>query len=144
MTIRKPLVINAGKIQQLQTGDSLGDVFKNVVCVFNGGGTALVAGLQAEVQFWDGGTIVGWTLLADVSGSAVVDVWKDTYANYPPVVGDTITAAALPTITTATNNQSTTLTGWTTAVVAGDIFKFNLNSNTTITRLTLILKVKLS
>jgi hypothetical protein len=86
-------------------------------------------------------TITGWTLLADVSGSIVFDVWKDTYANYPPVVGDSITASAKPTISSAIKNQSTTLTGWTISVTAGDILAFNVDSVSTIKKISMNLKV---
>ena len=81
-------------------------------------------------------------MLADQSGSAVVDIWKDSYANYPPTDADTITAAAVPTISAATKSQDSTLTGWTTSITAGDILGFNVDSAATIERLTLILKVK--
>ena len=80
-------------------------------------------------------------MLADQSGSIVVDIWKDTYANYPPVDGDSITASAVPTISTATKSQNTTLTGWTTAIAAGDTLRFNVDSATTVTRVTVSLKV---
>jgi hypothetical protein len=79
-------------------------------------------------------TITAVTLLADASGSIVVDIWKDTYANFPPTDADTITAAAVPTISTATKSQDSTLTGWTTSVTAGDVLRFNVDSVTTITR----------
>jgi hypothetical protein len=79
--------------------------------------------------------------LADQSGSIVVDIWKDTYANYPPTVADTITASAKPTISSATKGQSSTLTGWTTTIAAGDILAFNVDSITTCQRVTLSLKV---
>ena len=78
--------------------------------------------------------------LADVSGSAVVDIWKDTYANYPPLNADSITASAVPTISTAVKSQDATLTGWTTSIVAGDILAFNVDSVTTIKQLTVSLK----
>jgi hypothetical protein len=52
-------------------------------------------------------------------------------------VADTITASAKPTLTAAQNAYSTTLTGWTTAVTAGDILGFNLDSSSTITTVTL-------
>lgn len=68
------------------------------------------------------------------SGSAVVDIWKDTYANFQPTVADTITASAKPTLSSASKNQDTTLAGWTTAFSAGDIFVFKLESLTTITQ----------
>ena len=105
--------------------------------VFDGGGSVLTVGTTVDVIIPVAMTITSWTMLADVSGSAVVDLWKDTYANYPPTVADTITAAAIPTITTAIKNTSSTLTGWTTAISAGDIIRFNVNSATTITRLTI-------
>ena len=38
-------------------------------------------------------TINNVTLLADVAGAIVLDIWKDAYANFPPVVGDKITAS---------------------------------------------------
>jgi hypothetical protein len=86
-------------------------------------------------------TITGWELVADASGSVVIDIWKDTYANYPPLVADTITGSAKPTITTATKAQSTTLTGWTTSLAAGDYLEVNVDSVTTITNVTLTLTV---
>lgn len=89
-----------------------------------------------------GGTIVGWTLLSidDTSGSITLDIWKDSYANYPPTVADTITASAKPSITTATKNTSSTLTGWTTTFSAGDIFRINVDSVTSLKYVILALK----
>ncbi len=77
-------------------------------------------------------TISQWTLLANESGSIVVNIWKDSYANYPPTVADKITASAPPTITSSSKGQSSTLTGWTTTLLAGDILRFNVDSVTTI------------
>jgi hypothetical protein len=84
-------------------------------------------------------TVTGWTLLADQSGSMVVDIWSDTYANYPPTVADTITASAKPTITTATKGQSSTLTGWTTSLAGPRSLRLNVDSATSITLATLAL-----
>jgi hypothetical protein len=84
-------------------------------------------------------TITGWELVSDVSGSVVIDLWKDTYANYPPVAGDSITGSAKPTLTAATKATSTTLTGWTTTLAAGDYIGANVDSRTTITNATLTL-----
>ena len=106
----------------------------------DGGGSAITAGVKGYVEVPFACTINRATTLADQSGSIVIDVWKDTYANYPPTVADTITASAKPTISTATKAQDATLTGWTTAVTAGDIIGFNVDSATTVTRVHLILK----
>ena len=110
---------------------------------FDGGGSALTVGTKVYVHVPYSGTISKVTMLADVSGSVVVDVWKDTYANYPPTVADTIAAAAKPTISSAVKSQDGTLTGWTTSVTAGDIIGFNVDSVTTIAWLIVQLEITL-
>jgi hypothetical protein len=111
------------------------------VFIIDGGGSAITTGIKGDIQFQYAGTINSVTLLADQSGSIVVDIWKDSYANHPPTVADTITASAKPTISTATKSTDTTLTGWTTSISAGDILRFNVDSITTCTRVSLILKI---
>lgn len=107
----------------------------------DGGGSAITTGQKGYVSIPYACTINSATILLDQSGSIVIDVWKDAYANYPPTVADTITAAAKPTVSGAVKSQDTTLTGWTTSVSAGDVIGFNVDSITTATRATLILKV---
>jgi hypothetical protein len=86
-------------------------------------------------------TITGWELVADATGSVVIDIWSDSFANYPPAVGDTITGSAKPTISSSNKASSTTLTGWTTALPAGHYLEVNVDSVTTITNVTLTLIV---
>lgn len=109
--------------------------------IIDGTGSAITTGIKGDLIIPFACTITEWTLLADQSGSIVVDVWKDTYANYPPTAGDSITASAKPTISSATKNQSSTLTGWTTSIAAGSTLRFNVDSATTVQRATLSLKV---
>jgi len=115
-----------------------------IVLQINGGGSPITTGIKADLYIPAARTLTAVTMLADQSGSIVVDIWKDTYANYPPTVADTITAAAKPTISSATKSQDNTLTGWTTAVSAGDTLRFNVDSATSITRLALILTTTVS
>lgn len=91
-------------------------------------------GVQGDVEIPFACTIIAVRLLADQSGSIVVDIWKDTYANLAPTVADTITASAKPTLSSASKYEDTTLTGWTTSVAAGDWLRFNVDSITTCTR----------
>lgn len=105
-------------------------------------GTVLPTGILGDISIPVDCTLTSWTLLADQSGSIVVDVWKDTLANYPPTVADTITASAKPTITTATNATDSTLTGWTTACTAGDTLRFKIDSVTSITRIAIFITAK--
>jgi hypothetical protein len=107
----------------------------------DGSGSVIATGVKGYIQVPYNATITKVTMLADQSGSIVVDIWKDTYANYPPVNADSITAAAPPTISGATKSEDSTLTGWTTSITAGDVLGFNVDSATTITRLTLQLEL---
>lgn len=117
------------------------DSIASVGITIDGGGSAITTGVKGYIEVPYGCTINRATLLADQSGSIVIDVWKDTYANYPPTVADTITASAKPTLSSAAKSQDSTLTGWTTAITAGDVLGFNVDSATTVTRVHLILKV---
>ena len=82
------------------------------------------------------GTITNVKVFADKAATAVLDIWMDDFASYPPTVADTITAAAKPTLTAATAVSDSTLTGWTTAVTAGDVLYINVDSNDVATWLT--------
>lgn len=109
--------------------------------VIDGGGSTITTGIKGDLPVPFACTITEWTILGDQSGSIVIDIWKDSYGNYPPTGADTITASAKPTVTTTTKNQSSTLTGWTTAISANDTLRFNVDSVTSFTRVTLELKV---
>lgn len=118
------------------------DEIANITFVIDGGGSTITTGIKGDLEVSFACTILQVTLLADQTGSIVIDIWKDTYANYPPDVADTITAAAKPTISAAVKSQDTTLTGWVTAVAAGSTLRFNVDSAASIQRVTLSLKVK--
>jgi hypothetical protein len=120
-----------------------GSVIRNLGIVIDGGGSTITTGVKGFVSAPAACTITSATLLSTdasvTSGSIVIDVWKDTYSNYPPTVADTITASAKPTLSSATKSQDSTLTGWTTSVSAGDILGFKVDSVTTVTRVALFL-----
>jgi hypothetical protein len=99
-----------------------------ITFIIDGGGSAITPGVKGDLEIPFACTIQQVTLLADQSGSIVVDIWKDTYANYPPTVADKITSVTPPTIAVATKSQDNLLLGWTTAIAAGDTLRFNVNS----------------
>ena len=109
--------------------------------IIDGGGSAITTGIKGDLEIPFACTINQVTMLADQSGSIVVDIWKQAYADYPPEDANSITASAVPTITTDTDSQDSTLSGWTTAIAAGDTLRFNVDSVTDIERLTISLKV---
>lgn len=137
---------DAGKsivVNNTENGFTLNDTTNqrtfDITVQFDGGSSPITNGVKGYVPVDFSGTIIGWTLVGDQSGSMVVDVWKDTYTNYPPTVADTITASAKPTISTSLKGKSSTLTGWTTSFSAGDVFGFNIDSNSAIKFATLSL-----
>lgn len=112
--------------------------------IIDGGGSVITTGIKGDLEVpfaWV--DIVSVRLLADASGSIVIDIWKDTYANFPPTDADSITASAPPTISSATKSEDSTLTGWTQTGSAGDILRFNVDSVTTITRVTVSLVLRI-
>jgi len=140
---------SAGSVAYLTLGNGLGistttitnTAVEAIEFVIDGGGSAITTGVKGYLEIPFACTINRATALCDQSGSIVVDIWKDTYANYPPTDADSITAAAPVTVSTATKSQDSTLTGWTTSISAGDILGFNVDSITTCTRVTVSLKV---
>lgn len=132
----------AGSATVIGTGTGLVDALEFVI---DGGGSALTTGMKGYLEVPYACTISQATLLADQSGSVVVDIFRSTYSAFAPpthpVSGDKLTASAPPTISSTTKSQDATLTGWTTSLAAGDVLGFNVNSATTITRVTCSLKV---
>jgi hypothetical protein len=100
----------------------------SVQVVFDGGDADIAAGTMVDVVVPFSGTIRSATLLASQEGSIVVDIWKDTYANFPPTEEDSITASAKPTLSSANKYSDTALTAWTTAIATGDILRFVVES----------------
>lgn len=136
------LGIRSGR--SLIAGGAISTVTEVVTFVIDGAGVAITTGVKGDLYIPYAHTITAATALADQSGSIVVDVWRDSYANFPPIDGDSVTASAPVTITTATKSQDTTLTGWLTSGAAGSIYRFNVDSATAITRLTVALTISRS
>jgi hypothetical protein len=64
------------------------------------------------------------------NGDIVIDVWKDSYANYPPTDADSIAGSELPTLSGVLKNEDTSLSTWTTSLTVGDVIMFNVDSAT--------------
>lgn len=109
--------------------------------VIDGGGSAITTGVKGDIEVPFACTIQQVTMLADQSTTTTVDIWKDTYANFPPTDADSITAAAVPGTSAALKDQDATLTGWTTSISAGDILRFNVDANDNAERVTVSLEV---
>jgi hypothetical protein len=116
-------------------GGSSGPSSASFGVTIDGGGSVISTGNKGYVFIPYNCTVTGWTLIADVSGSVVIDVWKDSYANYPPTLSDSIAGTEKPTLTSSAKNQNLNPTSWSTAILAGDVIGFNVESATSVKRL---------
>lgn len=121
-------------------------VTRAITYVIDGVGSAPATGFRGQLLIPFACNISSVTLLADQAGSAVVDIWKVPFASYNPPstpnVSNSICAADLPTLASASSYQDVGLTGWTTHINANDTLAFILNSVATITRLTITLRAQ--
>jgi hypothetical protein len=111
--------------------------------VIDNAGVAITTGVKIDYPVPYNCKVTAWELVADVSGSIVVDIWQDTYAAFPPTVADTITGAEKPTLSAVQKKQDTSLAagvGW--PLTKGRWLRFNVDSATTVTRVTIKLTVE--
>lgn len=123
------------------SGSPANEDVRSITYVIDGGGTTITTGVKGDLSIPFDCQIIGARLLADQTGSIVVDIWKRAYANYPPTVTQTITASATPTISSGVKADDTTLTGWTRTITAGETLRFNVDSCSGIQRVTLTMTV---
>ena len=112
-----------------------------VYFVLDGGGSAIEPGVKSWVQIPYSGTIASHELTCNQTGSIVLDLWKATYANFPPTAAGSITAAAKPTLSNAQKAQDSTLTGWTKTIDAKDYIRLNVDSASTVTQCVLTVHI---
>lgn len=103
----------------------------------DGHGSVITTGVVTDFIVPYAMVVSDWTLLADVSGSIQIDLWKDTYGSYPPTDADSITGTDVPKLISNTKDTSSSLTGWTTSFAKDDIIRVNVDSVSAITRVVL-------
>ena len=107
----------------------------------DGGGSVVTTGQKGYAQC-PFGKITRWTLMADRIGSCVLDVWRTSFLQSPPTVGNTITGTGKPALVSAIKSEDRTLKTWDKKLKPGDVIGFNVDSASVVTRLSLILWVE--
>ena len=111
-----------------------------VGATFDGSGSPPTAGSVGYAVVPFNGTIDQWYIVGNTSGSAVIDVWK--LAGAIPTDANRIAGTEKPTLLAAQLASDTSLTTWSTlAVAAGDVFGFELESASTLTRVTVEVRI---
>jgi hypothetical protein len=109
---------------------STGDIIYKI----NGGGSAITTGQKGYFPIDFACTINQWTLVADVAGSAVINLWKANLA-IPTSAGNMVSTSGGGTagiILSGSQYSTGGASGWRmTAVSAGDIIGYNVLSNGT-------------
>ena len=104
----------------------------------DGNGGVITVGQKGYITVPYNGTITDWEILGDQAGTCTIDVRKSTFATFPTQTS--ITGSAPITISPASQKASSSiLTGWTSSILAGDVYGFTLNAATGFTRLNLII-----
>jgi hypothetical protein len=116
-----------------------GESKRTIAMTFDGGGSPPTVGSIGYFVSQFAGVIDRWDIVADVSGSAVVDVWK--LAGAIPTNVDSIAGTEKPTLTAQQLASDAALTTWATPVAVGDVFGFEIESVTTCTRLTVGVRI---
>ncbi len=115
-----------------------------ILAVFDGGGTVISADRRIDVVVDAACTIEAWTMLADVSTTARIDIWRDVVGAFPPTSGDSMPGAIAdrPQLAAGLSARDDVL-GWDRVIVdAGDILRFNVDTNNNATRLSIALKAR--
>lgn len=113
--------------------------------IIDGGGSVITTGVKADVEIPFAATLTAARLFSPQVGDIVIDLWADSYANFPPDVADTIidtgAGGVKPTLSGASHSEDATLAHWTTALAAGDILRVNVDSVATLSLVTLALRL---
>jgi hypothetical protein len=105
----------------------------------DGAGSPVPTGFRGCIELPFACRITRATLMASGVGNLSMDVFKTTAA--APTGGASIVAATPPTLAGAQYAQDATLTGWSTALAAGDVLAYYVTGSPTVVQATLSLLV---
>jgi hypothetical protein len=106
----------------------------------DGSGFPISTGIKGYVVVPYDCEIISWFMISDTVGSIEIDIWK---SNGIPTISDSICDGNTPKLTAQQSNTDTTLTGWDLTINESDIVAFNVISASTVTKVNLIIKIKL-
>lgn len=136
-TVPSITVDDDGRLTAASNGRAPDQIFVS----WDGLGSFVSAGNTIYRQFPTACTISGWSILATGSSpTCTIDIWKISSGTALPTVSNTIMGTK-PALATGNALRSSTLTGWTTSISAGDILAFNIDAAGNATQIIFTLEV---
>lgn len=120
-------------VDSLLIKDGVPNVDDAYIVALDGGGATITTGAKGFYVCPFKLYVTGWTMVADQTSNVTIDVWKDTYANHPPVDAD---SWVTPSFSSATKGQGSSLT---LTANKGDILRFNVDTCSAAQMITLAL-----
>jgi hypothetical protein len=112
-----------------------------IIYIIDGGGATITTGLKGSLEIPFNCNVVSWTLLADQTGSITMNIFNESYSTWGPALPRTnpINFVSVPQLNSASKNNITL--GTEVQIASGNILSFNVFSSSSVTRLTVCLKV---
>jgi len=120
---------------------SAADLTRTVNYVVDSGSIAMLPGDKGTISIDVNGTIENLTIFSDQVGNLTLDILKSDFDTFPTFTS--IVGGVYPSFTNDQKVRDDNLTGWTTAIAAGDVIKFQVIGVSDINRFTVSLKLKL-
>jgi hypothetical protein len=118
------------------------DLTRTVNFLVDSGSLVIVPGVKGSVTIDVSGIIESWKILSDQTGILQVDILKSNFQDFPTFTS-ICGISNRPTINNTDKGFDDVLSGWDTAVRAGDIFKFEVINSINIKRFLISFKLKL-
>lgn len=118
------------------------DLTRTINFLVDSGSLEMTSGIKGSVTIDVSGIIDSWKILADQTGTLGVDILKSNYTDFPTFVS-IATTSNYPKLLNTNKGFDDVLTGWDTAIRAGDILRFEVINSLNIRRFLISLKLKL-
>lgn len=117
------------------------DLTRTINFIVDSGNVAMTSGTKGNLTIDVSGIIDSWKIFSEETGSIRVDILKSDYTSYPTFTS--ICGGNKPEINSGNKAFSDTLTGWDTALRAGDVLRFDVDYSINIRRFLISLKLNL-
>lgn len=121
------------------------DLTRTINFIVDSGNFNMESGTKGYLTIDVSGIIDSWKIFSEETGSLRVNILKSDYTSYPTftsICGAGVTASR-PQVSSGNKAFSDTLTGWDTALRAGDVLRFDVDYSINIKRFLISLKLKL-